>query len=210
MTHRERVRVQLERLRHRIAKLIRAEKNRDAVTATRKRIYQERRDKLGDDDPSTKRALKRYRASRALSVKIDETEAVLRKRAHKKVAFLAAHPPELDPDGDDLIEIDGKQVAEGVGREVLRIRKAGRWHGVVVSGYRTPEHSEQLCINMCGAPQCPGMCAGRATRHATKGGREGAVDLTDFITFAAECRRLGSWLENHLPRDLVHFSDIGN
>ena len=43
-----------------------------------------------------------------------------------------------------------------------------------------------------------------------KGGRNGAVDLTDFVTFAAECRRLGSWLENALPADLVHFSDLGN
>lgn len=210
MSHRDKVARALERVRQRIAKLVRAERNRDAVTARRKREYVRLRGLHGDQDGRTLRALRRFRASRDLSVQIDETQAVLRKRAHAKVAFLAAHPADLDPDGDDLIEIDGKQVAEGVGMEVLRIRKAGRWHGVVVSGYRTPEFSESLCFKMCGAPTCSGKCAGRGTRHATKGGREGAVDLSDFITFAAECRRLGSWLENNLPVDLVHFSDLGN
>jgi hypothetical protein len=210
MRRRDRIRRELERVRHRIAKLVRAEKNRDAVTAKRKRKYREARDRYGDDDARTRHALRRFRASRDLSDKIDQAQAVLRRRAHRKLKFLHEHPPPLDPDGDGLIQIDGVQVSEGVGREVLRIRKAGRWHGIVVSGFRTPEHSENICRGMCGAPQCPGRCAGRATRHAKKGGRDGAVDVTDFITFAAECRRLGSWLENHLPKDLVHFSDIGN
>jgi hypothetical protein len=100
-------------------------------------------------------------------------------------------------------------VSEGVGREVLRIRDAGRWSGYIVSGFRTPAYSESLCYGMCGAPSCPGRCAGRNTNHARKGGRNGAVDLTDYYTFAAECRRLGSWLTNILPNDRVHFSDSG-
>jgi hypothetical protein len=122
---------------------------------------------------------------------------------------LREHPPPLDPDGDDLIWIDGTQVAEGVGREVLRIRSAGRWQGRVVSGYRTPVYSERLCFDMCGAPRCPGRCAGRDSNHARKGGRSGAVDVTDYFTFAAECRRLSSWLTNALPNDRAHFSDSG-
>lgn len=210
MTHHEKVARQLERIRHRLARLAGAEKSRDGVTAKRRRLYRQARSRYGDRDRRTLRALRRYRASRALSVKIDQTEAVLEKRAKQKLHFLHTHPAPLDPDGDGLIVIDSVPVSEGVGREVLRIRKAGRWKGRVVSGYRTPEHSEQLCLAMCGAPQCPGRCAGRATRHARKGGRDGAVDVSDFLTFAAEARRLGSWLENHLPLDLVHFSDIGN
>ena len=176
------------------------------MTRKRRTEYLRLRKAHGDDDPRTRKALRSYRASRRLSERIDHTEKVLRQRAAEKLRWLHANPPPLDPDGDGLIQIDGKQVAAGVGKEVLRVRKAGRWKGRVVSGFRTPAFSTSLCMNMCGAPQCPGRCAGRASRHATKGGRNGAVDLSDFVTFAAECRRLSSWLENHLPNDLVHFS----
>jgi hypothetical protein len=154
--------------------------------------------------------LHKARISARLSQRITHTERVLIRRAENKIEWLRKHPPTLDPDGDDLILIDGKQVSEEVGKEVLRIRSAGRWGGYVVSGYRTPAYSQSLCYGMCGRPMCPGRCAGVNTNHARKGGRNGAVDLTDYLTFRSECWRLGSWLENHLPRDLVHFSDSGN
>jgi hypothetical protein len=153
--------------------------------------------------------LHKFRTSRALGWKIDHDQAVLHRRAERKLQWLRKHPPSVDPDHDGLMTVDGKLISVGVGQEVLRIRKGGRWKGYVVSGYRTPAYSEQLCYGMCGHPSCPGTCAGRNTNHARKGGRNGAVDLTDYYTFAAECRRLGSWLENHLSRDLVHFSDSG-
>jgi hypothetical protein len=209
--HEARARAQrsLTRIRTRLARLNKAENKRDKITAERRAVYLKAKEK-DPDSAATKAALKRYRDSLRLSHKIDETEKVLRKRAENKVKWLRDNPPISDPDNDGLITVDGKQVATQLGQEVLKIRKAGRWKGQVVSGYRTPEYSEQLCRNMCGKPSCPGLCAGRSTRHATKGGRNGAVDVSDYYTFAAECRRLGSWLENHLPRDLVHFSDIGN
>ncbi|HEY5708594.1 MAG TPA: hypothetical protein VIS51_04300 [Solirubrobacterales bacterium] len=207
--HRKGVKRRLAEIQKRLRHLFSAERRRDAVTKRRRKKYLAARKQLGERDPRTLIALRNYRASAKLSRKIDETEEILRKRAEKKIAWLKDHPPKLDADGDGLIQIDGKQVATAVGKEVLRIRAGGRWKGFVVSGYRTPEHSEQLCMNMCGAPRCPGLCAGRSTNHARKGGRNGAVDLTDFLTFAAECNRLDSWLENHLPRDLVHFSDVG-
>ena len=210
MTRRQEILRRLERIRHRIARLVRWEKRRDRITKERRAEYLRLRDKLPDNDERVLVALRRFRRSRRLSQKIDLTERVLRKRAHNKVEWLQKHPPPLDPDGDGLISIDGRQVAKAVGAEVLRIRKAGRWHGSVVSGYRTPAHSIALCEAMCGAPSCPGRCAGAASRHAKKGGRDGAVDVSDFWTFRAECVRLGSWLENHLPIDPVHFSDIGN
>jgi len=115
----------------------------------------------------------------------------------------------VDTNGDGLITVDGKPVSAEVGREVLRIREGDRWKGVIVSGYRTPEYSEHLCYLMCGRPRCPGRCAGRSSNHTLKGGRNGAVDVSDYLTFAAECRRLNSWLTNNLPSDLVHFSDSG-
>jgi hypothetical protein len=125
-----------------------------------------------------------------------------------KQAWQRRHPP-APVHTDGLIWIDDRQVAAAVGEEVLRIRRAGRWKGAVVSGYRDPAHSEQLCFNMCHAPQCPGRCAGRSSNHGHKGGRQGAVDVSDYHTFAAESGRLGSWLTNHLPSDLVHFSESG-
>lgn len=210
MTHRQRVKRQYKKLKRRLERLFKAEKNRDQITAKRKKIYLRRRKFLGDRNPQTKRALRSYRESLRLSRKVDATEETLRKRAEKKLEFLHDNPPGPDPDGDGLMRVDGVLVSVGIGKEVLRIRKKGVWKGHLVSGFRTPAHSTSLCMAMCGAPQCPGKCAGAASRHAQKGGRNGAVDLTDFITFARECVRNDSWLENHLPRDLVHFSDIGN
>ena len=92
---------------------------------------------------------------------------MLRERARQKVEWLEQHPPPLDADGDGLITIDGKQVAAGVGGEVLRIRAAGRWKGTVVSGYRTPEHSQALCFAMCGRPSVSGSVR-RARARATR------------------------------------------
>lgn len=127
-----------------------------------------------------------------------------------KRSWLKGNPPSSPSDSSGLVTIDGKQVAAGIGAEVLRIRQAGRWRGRVISGFRDPLHSEQLCIAMCGAPSCPGKCAGRSSNHSRKGARSGAVDVDDFETFRAECARLGSWLKNDLPADRVHFSETGH
>jgi hypothetical protein len=204
------VQARLRAIRDRLAELSRAERLRHGRTAYWKARYRLSKRVRGAGAERTKWLLHKYRTSRALGRRIDHTQAVLHRRAELKLGWLRKHPPPLDPDRDGLITIDGRQVATEVGREVLRIRAAGRWRGVVVSGYRTPAYSERLCYGMCGRPQCPGRCAGRATNHARKGGRNGAVDVTDYYTFRAECKRLGSWLENHLPQDLVHFSDSGN
>ena len=34
------------------------------------------------------------------------------------------------------------------------------WRGTLTSGWRSPAYSTQLCYSMCGAPTCPGTCAG--------------------------------------------------
>src|SRR4029079_11806521 len=101
--HRRSVKRALERARHRLARLIGAEKNRDAVTAKRKRKYRQARDRYGDRDVRTRRALRRYRLSRELGQKIDEAEAVIRQRAENKVKWLREHPlPPGDYDHDGL------------------------------------------------------------------------------------------------------------
>ena len=208
---RRRVERVLEVTRLRLKATFNAERMRDGITERRKRAYVKARKEHGDKHPETIKALRRLRDSRRLSRQIDDTQETLRKRIEQKLEWLEEHPaPRPDRDGD-LIEIDGKPVSAGVGREVLRIRAAGRWGGSVVSGYRTPEHSESLCFGMCGKPSCPGMCAGRSSRHTQKGGRNGAVDVSEWWTFRQECERLHSWLDNILgPADPVHFSDIGN
>ena len=91
-------------------------------------------------------------------------------------------------------------------------RSAG-WGGVVVSGVRTPEYSESLCYSMCGAPSCPGRCAGRASNHnmtENQGYPYGALDVSDYYNFGAIQKRIGSPLINALgAQDPVHYSVSG-
>lgn len=89
---------------------------------------------------------------------------------------------------------------------------ANGWNGVVVSGVRTPEYSEQLCYNMCGSPTCSGTCAGRGSNHNMTSGQGypyGALDVSDYYSFESVQFRIGSPLRNNLPNDAVHFSVSG-
>lgn len=83
------------------------------------------------------------------------------------------------------------------------------WRGVVNSGYRSPEYSEALCLQICGHPSCPGTCAGRTSNHTQYVQPGGAVDVSDYYTFGAVQQRIGSPLWNNLPSDRVHFSSTG-
>lgn len=86
------------------------------------------------------------------------------------------------------------------------------WHGRLVSGWRDPVHSEQLCFAMCGRPSCPGRCAGRSSNHAGSSPDRFAVDVTDYAAFGrviAHCP-LKPHIRNSLgSRDPVHFSPSG-
>lgn len=91
---------------------------------------------------------------------------------------------------------------------------AGRaWAGSVVSGVRTPAHSVELCIGICGKASCPGLCAGVSSNHnatpPVEDG-EGAIDVTDFVRFGEIMQAIGAPLRNDLPRDRVHFSRTGH
>ena len=92
--------------------------------------------------------------------------------------------------------------------------RARGWKGRVVSGYRSPEYSEHLCILRCGRPSCPGTCAGRSSNHAgldPNASPCGAVDVSDYATFkrvVAACP-LRPRISNNLPIDPVHFSPTG-
>lgn len=103
---------------------------------------------------------------------------------------------------------DGKPVAKWIIPWLEKSRAAG-WAGHVTSGYRTPEYSESLCMEMCGAPSCPGTCAGRSSNHSGTTYPHGAVDVTDETNFGRIQRQIGSPLRNALPSDRVHFSVSG-
>ena len=124
----------------------------------------------------------------------------------KKLRFLHHHRSRAMK---DVARFDGEPVAAWM-VQWLKKSRANGWGGVLVSGYRTPRHSEQLCLDMCGSPSCPGKCAGRSSNHSGKDFPEGAVDVTDQFTFAEIQPRIGSPLRNDLPSDRVHFSVSGH
>lgn len=107
---------------------------------------------------------------------------------------------------------DGKNVPEWM-VHWLQESRANGWKGWVVSGVRTAAYSEHLCYAMCGAPTCPGRCAGRSSNHnmeQSQGYPAGALDVSDYARFGQVQRRIGSPLHNALgARDPVHFSVSG-
>lgn len=107
---------------------------------------------------------------------------------------------------------DGIPVAKAAVPFLLYARAHG-WNGRLVSGWRDPIHSRNLCIAMCGAPSCPGKCAGLSSNHVGSTRERFAIDVSDFTTF----RRIitghvidGVSIFNDLPIDPVHFSPNGH
>ncbi|MBA2714204.1 MAG: hypothetical protein H0U55_11725 [Rubrobacteraceae bacterium] len=116
---------------------------------------------------------------------------------------------QFDPHGGNIVSFDGKTVVEWLAHDLLVARQHG-WGGYLVSGYRTPEYSESLCYGMCGAPSCPGRCAGRASKHSESGYLGGAADISDYINGERILHETGSRAYNDLPYDLVHMSATGH
>lgn len=105
---------------------------------------------------------------------------------------------------------NGKQVAAWMVPWLKKAEQAG-WDGCLSSGYRTPEYSESLCQDMCGAPSCPGTCAGRSSNHSGKVYPAGAIDVCNPESFQAAANKVkGFPLKNDLPADRVHFSFTGH
>jgi hypothetical protein len=140
--------------------------------------------------------------------------AAKRKKHFDALRYHHKHPPIVE----GLVEFDGHQVPAWIAAILQAARTSGMWTGYVISGYRSPEYSEHLCIVMCGAPSCPGRCAGRSTNHSCPpSGRgvkyEGAVDVSNPEGLRAYCRAHDEPLRGDgevLPADLNHFSYVGN
>ena len=131
--------------------------------------------------------------------------ALARRRKQHKLAAKAAAP------AVGVTTFDGKPVAAWL-KPYLDWARAHGWQGTLNSGYRTPEYSEHLCIGMCGAPSCPGKCAGRSSHHSIRVKPGGSIDVSDYVRFGELMRQCpySPRIFNNLPADRVHYSSSGN
>lgn len=110
---------------------------------------------------------------------------------------------------------DGKPVAKWM-VPYLNYARAHGWVGRLTSGWRDPAYSEHLCYLMCGAPSCPGKCAGRSSNHVGSSNPHGAIDVSDYARFGSIMASMplpsgAPRLHNSLGwRDPVHYSASGN
>ncbi len=185
----------------------------------------------GEKGPATKKRIREakfylgYSAAERRSSKVDEeflkrlrkprsarlsnpamlTRALRRRRKQHKVAKKSLSVT------SGVATFDGKPVAAWMKPYLDWARDHG-WDGTLISGYRDPAHSEQVCIQKCGAPTCPGNCAGRSSNHAGSVKPAGALDVSDYVKFGQLMARcpLEPKLKNALgARDPNHFSYSG-
>lgn len=118
-------------------------------------------------------------------------------------------------DGRHVVLFDGKPCAAWIANINKDARESGIWNGTMLSGVRTSAESIALCQAMCGAPACPGRCAGVNSNHNCDVCKypEGAEDVTDPAGLQAYCRSHHRPLKGDgvvLPSDINHFSHAGN
>ena len=133
------------------------------------------------------------------------TRAFARRAKQRKAARASAAPR------NRVAMFDGRPVAAWL-KPYLDWARQNGWKGTLNSGFRDPAYSEKLCISMCGAPSCPGRCAGRASNHAGSSNPAGAIDVSDYVTFGELMRRCpySPKIFNALgAQDPVHFSASG-
>jgi peptidoglycan hydrolase-like protein with peptidoglycan-binding domain len=133
------------------------------------------------------------------------TRAFARRAKQRKAAKASAAPR------NGVATFDGRPVAAWL-KPYLDWARQNGWKGTLNSGFRDPAYSEKLCMSMCGAPSCPGRCAGRASNHAGSSNPSGAVDVSDYVTFGQLMRRCpySPRIFNALgAQDPVHFSASG-
>ena len=128
------------------------------------------------------------------------------RRAKQRKAAKASAAPRTG-----VATFDGRPVAAWL-KPYLDWARQNGWKGTLNSGFRDPAYSEKLCMSMCGAPSCPGRCAGRASNHAGSSNPAGAIDVSDYVTFGQLMRRCpySPRIFNALgAQDPVHFSASG-
>ena len=101
-----------------------------------------------------------------------------RRRKQRKAAKLSLRSrPGVD-------SFDGEPVAAWMKPYLVWARDHG-WTGTLNSGWRDPVHSERLCFDICGAPRCPGRCAGRSSNHSGNVKPAGSIDVSNPAQFGA-------------------------
>lgn len=109
---------------------------------------------------------------------------------------------------------DGRPVAK-CAIPYLEYARAHGWEGGLNSGWRNPLYSRSLCINMCGAPSCPGKCAGTSSNHVGSTCDNFAIDVSDYVRFGQIMKSMPIPPGKHQiwnalgSRDPVHFSPSG-
>jgi hypothetical protein len=119
--------------------------------------------------------------------------------------------------GDPALQItpSGTAIFEGVRVcsyivPILQSARSLGWNGQVLSGYRSV--AEQAAIHASGVySAAPGLSNHQGCAGQTSGPANGAVDVSDYTTFAAAMAQLGYPLRNTLGAvDPGHFSPGGN
>lgn len=167
-----------------------------------RRFYLRRRDRARERRAKAKDARKKASALRVIRRNRTKANAVLRAIRHRRKVLGS---------GGLLTFYDGYKVATWI-VPYLKYARAHGWEGYVTSGYRDPAYSESLCYAMCGAPSCPGRCAGKASNHSGNVEPKGAVDVSDSARFGrimADCPYDPQLQNNIGATDVVHFSASG-
>ena len=131
----------------------------------------------------------------------DKREEVQEEHAETRSTF--------DKGSSRIVTMDGKPVVEDIAYWLSKARQNG-WNGSLVSGYRSPAYSQQLCYGICGAPSCPGRCAGTSSNHTKTGYPGPAADVSDYYTCERVLAQIGAPYFNSLPIDPVHMSRSGH
>lgn len=144
---------------------------------------------------------------------------LVKKRRGQKKKWLKNHPDNFPKgDGGDWVIFDGHELPHWMAVILQKARDSGVWKGAVYSGRRSKAYSRELCIGICGAPSCPGRCAGLTSNHVgppTYTGEkwEGAADVSDPYGLRHYCETHNEPLIGGgavLPADINHFSHEGN
>ena len=158
-----------------------------------------------------------------LTAREERSEEMKKRSEDRRPNFVKMREEHKKPpaDADGVSDWKGFKVAAWMvgarpgpdGKEVNWLQKAVEkgWNGQLNSGWRSPEYSESLCQSMCGAPSCPGKCAGKTSNHSQVGPPNwGAIDVQDYGRFGSIQREIGSPLKNELgAHDPVHYSFTG-
>jgi hypothetical protein len=158
--------------------------------------------------PLTVRRVRHPRSRKYSSAKMIATGIARRHR--QKLRWAQQHVHATVTSG--VTTYDGTPVAKWLVPYLQYARSHG-WQGRLNSGWRSPSYSTSLCYRMCGAPSCPGRCAGAASNHAGSDKPRGALDVSDYYRFGAIMRNapFNPRIYNALgSRDPVHYSASGN